>query len=286
MRICVWAMLRHFCRTVPPGPLTDLLQSFQLEIVDAHLSPLPTSSVDAASHIDPRRLCQLPGSHGGHGIMPFGDAVGGVAGAATYHDAGWYGSWAAVWHYVRSWVPSLRGFQLARVGPLGALPFQASVIDSWSRIRDARTAVGLDSLRDLLPDAVPLPAVHSLLTDGRLSPATAPLGGPGAADDDVEHDLGGMLYDLDACDATCHPYAQRAASAVVTSRAFLALYRSATAPGRARLLDGSSARGLFSFWRRVPALARHARHPSVPSAAAAAALSSHASHRRRALQLR
>ena len=42
---------------------------------------------------------------------------------------------------------------------------------------------------------------------------------------------------------------------VAKGRAFLALYRSATAPGRARLLDGSSARGPFSFWRRVPALA-------------------------------
>ena len=35
----------------------------------------------------------------------------------TYHDSAWYGSWAAVWHYVRAWVTPLRGRQLARLGP-------------------------------------------------------------------------------------------------------------------------------------------------------------------------
>lgn len=63
-----------------------------------------------------------------------------------------------------------------------------------------------------------------------------------------------MIYDLDSCDAACHPHAQRAASAVVVSLEFITLYDHAdtTATGRARMLDGSTSRGPFSFWRRVP----------------------------------
>ena len=67
-------------------------------------------------------------------------------------------------------------------------------------------------------------------------------------------DMPDCLFDLDCLDAACHPHAQRAASAVVASRAFLTLFHSdsTTATGRARMLDGSVSRGPFSFWRRVP----------------------------------
>ena len=59
---------------------------------------------------------------------------------------------------------------------------------------------------------------------------------------------------VDACDAACHLHASRTASAVVASHDFLVLYDSplTTPTGRARLLDGSSTPGPFSFWRRVP----------------------------------
>ena len=33
-----------------------------------------------------------------------------------HHDCAWYGSWAAVWHYMRAWVAPLRGMQLAQLG--------------------------------------------------------------------------------------------------------------------------------------------------------------------------
>ena len=39
---------------------------------------------------------------------------------------------------------------------------------------------------------------------------------------------------------------------MVASLAFLALYDASRPAGRARLLDGSTARGPFSFWRRIP----------------------------------
>ena len=61
---------------------------------------------------------------------------------------------------------------------------------------------------------------------------------------------------------TCHPYAQRAASAVVSSLEFLALHDTSTRIGRARLLDGSVGRGPFSFWRRVPTTATPDRDPA------------------------
>ena len=85
------------------------------------------------------------------------------------------------------------------------------------------------------------------LDDGRLSPASVPLGAAAIRDLDDSFDSPSFIYDLDSLDATCHPHAQRAASAVVVSRAFLVLLNDpATRPplppshgatGRARLLD-------------------------------------------------
>ena len=102
---------------------------------------------------------------------------------------------------------------------------------------------------------MPLPAISGHLQVGRASPATVPLGNQAQPDDDDDSDRVDVLYDLDSADFTCHSSAQRAASAVVSSARFLALYSSdaTSAAGRARMLDGSVPRGPFSFWRRVPA---------------------------------
>ena len=85
--------LRHFARTLPPGAVSRRLQAFQERVVDAHLSSVPASFL--TTHVDARRLVQLPGRFGGHGLLAIGTPDDGV----SYHDAAWYGSWAAVWHY-------------------------------------------------------------------------------------------------------------------------------------------------------------------------------------------
>ena len=60
-----------------------------------------------------------------------GGEASGVGGtdrdAVSYHDAGWYGSWAAVWHYARAWLTPLHGRQLARVGPQGGFQEKRSL---------------------------------------------------------------------------------------------------------------------------------------------------------------
>ena len=249
VRFCIWSRPRHFMRTLPPGPITALLDACQHRILAAHLESIPATSVAAAPDISPHRLSELPGRFGGHGMMPYGAE----ASQASDHDAGWYGGWAAVWHYIRAWVPHLRGRQLAHQGPGDGYAYQASLAASWDRIARAHTAVGLhhDS-SSLLPVDSLFPTMHSRFDEGRLSPATVPLGQALASDLDADSDEPSVIYDLDCLDAACHPHAHRAASAVVASQAFLALYDASSPPGRARLLDGSTARGPFSFWRRVP----------------------------------
>ena len=244
VRFCLHPRLRHFTRTLPPGAISYRLQRFQDSVLDAHLASVPDSCLNG--DVDARRLAELPGRLGGHGLLPIGtdrDAV-------SYHDAGWYGSWAAVWHYARAWLPPLRGRQLARVGRGGGFPYQRSVALAWSRLSAAHTAATARGTA-LLPSSAPLPDLYSALTDGRASPVTAPLGAGG---DDLDGSAPSplLLTDLDYFDETCHPHAQRAASAVVSSLAFLSLYDASSPRGRARLLDGSVARGPFSFWRRVP----------------------------------
>ena len=94
--------------------------------------------------------------------------------------------------------------------------------------------VGLTPNRDLLPINSQFPQLHSRLDDGRLSPASVPLGAAAIRDLDDSFDSPSFIYDLDSLDATCHPHAQRAASAVVVSRAFLVLLNDpATTPTRA-----------------------------------------------------
>ena len=108
--------------------------------------------------------------------------------------------------------------------------------------------------RDLLPINSQFPQLHSRLDDGRLSPASVPLGAAAIRDLDDSFDSPSFIYDLDSLDTTCHPHAQRAASAVVVSRAFLVLLNDpdTTPTGRARLLDGSNAKGPFTWLRRLP----------------------------------
>ena len=176
-------------------------------------------------------------------------------GEASYHDAAFYGSFAAVWHYMRSWIPALHGRQLAHLGSGTPFPYQRHIREAWERISAAHLAVSLDPNHiTLLPPDARFPSIHSRLTDGRLSPATAPLGQTPNGPSDEPEDSPAFLFDLDSLDAACHPHAQRAASAVVVSHTFLTLYHhhSTTPTGRAHMLDDSISRGPFSFWRRLP----------------------------------
>ncbi len=250
IRFCVWPRLRHFLRTVRPGLCSDTFADFDAAIARARFAVIPTDS--STVHIDPVALAALPGRFGGHGVMPHSS----VAGEASFHDAAFYGAFAAVWHYMRSWIPALRGRQLAHTGAGEGFPYQQHVATAFDRIHRAHTAVGLDPQRDsLLPADARFPELHTGLDDGGFSAATVPLGhtAGGLASDDAD-DSPSLLFDLDCLDVACHPHAQRAASAVVASRSFLALYhsRDTTPTGRARLLDGSVSRGPFSFWRRLP----------------------------------
>ena len=250
IRFCVYPRLRHYLRTVHPGLCRGTFARFDAAIAQARFDVLPADAFPAV-HIDPVALAQQPGRFGGHGIMPHAAPPG----EASYHDAAYYGSFGAVWHYMRAWIPALRGRQLAHIGPGEGFPYQRHVRDAFDRICRAHTAVGLNPQHDaLLPADARFPQMHSRLDDGRLSAATAPLGqAAGRPFDDAAGDSPSLLFDLDCLDAACHPHAQRAAAAVVASRAFLSLYHSpsTTPTGRARLLDGSVARGPFSFWRRL-----------------------------------
>jgi len=67
--MCVWPRLRHFMRTLPPGDVTSVLERFQSSVLDAHLDAIPAATLASFIHIDPRCLCQLPGSHGGLAAM-------------------------------------------------------------------------------------------------------------------------------------------------------------------------------------------------------------------------
>ena len=258
IRFCIWPRLRHLLRTVTPGLCHNTFADFDTSIARARLGVLTPDSPHP--HIDPVALSQLPGRFGGHGSMPH------VAepGEASYHDAAFYGSFAAVWHYMRTWIPALRGRQLAHRGPGDVLPYQRHVAEAWDRLASAHRTVSLQpGHADLLPADACFPDLHSRLDDGRLSPATAPLGqGAAGQFDDDPADSPAYLFDLDCLDVACHPHAQRAASAVVASLGFLSLYnRPTTTPtGRARMLDGSISRGPFSFWRRVPDLNAHLPH--------------------------
>ena len=136
------------------------------------------------------------------------------------------------------------------MGPGGGFAYQRSVTTSWDRIARAHTLVRASDM-GLLPPHVSFPDIRSVLVDGRVSPATVPLG-QGGGGDDADPDEILVLPGLDSCDSACHPHAQRAASAVVASLEFLSLHVSSTPQGCARLMDGSVPRGPFSFWRRVP----------------------------------
>ena len=110
-------------RTIPPGQVTQQLQRFQREqIVTSHVELSGETLLAGSSALDfAAAVAQLPGRFGGHGIMGF-DADD--PGSASYHDAAWYGSWAAVWHYIRRWVPPLHGRQLAQLGSTGGFAYR------------------------------------------------------------------------------------------------------------------------------------------------------------------
>ncbi len=257
--------MQHFTRGLPPEtPAARHLRRFQTAVMDAHLAhagPVQQPWV----HIDVRRLAGLAGRFGGHAVRPLvGEPLPPPPAAdepppppppPSFHDAAYYGSFGAVWHYIHRWIPPLRHIDLARRGAAGgALPFQTSLAAAFDRIAAAHRLVSLRPDRQtLLPADARFPSLFSRLDDGRLTPATAPLGAVPPADDDLAGSIGPeVLHDLDSFELTALPHAQRAASAVVSSLEFLSLYDSATSTGRARLLDGSSARGPHSWLRRVP----------------------------------
>ena len=70
-------------------------------------------------HIDPFFLAALPGRFGGHGTLLHVN-IDPQDPSASHHDVAYYGSMAAVWHYIRAWVvPPLQGRCLAqsRIAP-------------------------------------------------------------------------------------------------------------------------------------------------------------------------
>ena len=139
--------------------------------------------------------------------------------------------------------------------PAGCGAYQNHIADTFERLMISFREVGLTPNRDLLPINSQFPQLHSRLDDGRLSPASVPLGAAAIRDLDDSFDSPSFIYEhLDSLDTTCHPHAQRAASVVVVSRAFLVLLNDpATTPtGRARPLDGSNAKGPFTWLRRLP----------------------------------
>jgi hypothetical protein len=144
----------------------------------------------------------------------------------------------------------------------GCGAYQNHVFEAFERLMTSYRDVGLDLDKDLLPVDSQFPQLHSHLDDGRLSPATVPLGAADHNDFDASHDSPSFIYDLDCLDATCHPNAQRAASAVVASRAFLTLLNdpTTTPTGRARLLDGSVPKGPSTWLRRIPIPSNDALH--------------------------
>ena len=255
IRFCIWPRLRHLLRTVRPGLGDATFRAFDHLIMEARLKPLlppDATPLSAPVHIDPFDLASLPGRFGGHGTLLHVN-IDPLDRSASNHDVAYYGSMAAVWHYMRTWVVPLQGRCLAH-RPAGCGAYQNHVSEAFERLMISFRAVGLTPNHDLLPASSHFPELHSRLDDGRLSPATVPLGAAAHRDLDESHDSPSFIYDLDSLDATCHPHAQRAASAVVTSRAFLVLLNdpATTATGRARLLDGSSAKGPFSWLRRLP----------------------------------
>jgi len=255
LRFCVWPRLRHLLRTVRPGLGDATFRAFDSLVIEARLKPLLTPdgpTRHAFTHIHPYYLTSLPFRFGGHGTLPHVN-LDPLDPTASYHDAAYYGSLAAVWHYMRAWVVPLQGRCLAhRAAGCGA--YQNHVFEAFERLMISHRDVGLAPNHDLLPDSSRFPQLHSHLDDGRLSPATVPLGAAGHDDLDGSNDSPSFIYDLDGLDATCHPHAQGAASAVVASHAFLRLFNdpSTTATGRARLLDGSVPKGPSTWLRRIP----------------------------------
>ena len=223
---CVSARVRHLTRLLPPdgAELDAQLRRFHDATLDAHLSPLalhaqqplpaPGGPIGAESHIPTRRLAALASAFGGHGIRPLASRADATADAflASHHDAALYGSWAAVWCYMRAWFSTFRDVQIAQTGALagGRLPYRTALRGAFSRICAARTAAGLHPHRALLPGAVSLPGLHSLLDDGELSAPTIPLGSAYSdGGQPVESSHYDKLWSLDLLDSAAHPYASR-----------------------------------------------------------------------------
>ena len=104
---------------------------------------------------------------------------------------------------MRAWVVPLRGRCLAHRN-VGCGAYQNHVFEAFERLMISYRNVGLDPHKDLLPVDSQFPQLHSHLDDGRLSPATVPLGAAGYGDLDDSHDSPSFIYDLDGLDATCH----------------------------------------------------------------------------------
>ena len=176
IRLCIAPRLRHLLRTVRPGLCTDTFRTFDSRIREARFLPIDTiqSPNFTPVHIDHHRLSSLAGRFGGHGTLLHVN-IDPNDQSASNHDVAYYGSMAAVWHYIRTWVFPLKDRNLAhRAAGCGA--YQHHIHHAFTRIMTSFTQVGLHPDQDLLPINSHFPQLHSRLDDGRLSPATVPLG--------------------------------------------------------------------------------------------------------------
>ena len=102
-----------------------------------------------------------PGRFGGHGTLLHVN-IDPQDPSASHHDVAYYGSMAAVWHYIRAWVVPLQGRCLAH-RPAGCGAYQNHIADTFDRLMISFREVGLTPNRDLLPINSQFPQLHSLV---------------------------------------------------------------------------------------------------------------------------
>ena len=272
IRSCLHSRTRHLCSSLPPGLTDDLFRTFHSDLLDAYTSSISASVTSAALPssplplIDHRSLISLPLRAGGHGLVPSAPLGAGPfalpdatpPGPASYHDARYYGSWGAVWHYMVSWIPILR--DVPSLATISDLPFRASLRGAFRRLAHARDCVASHPSVAVLPEACPIPKPYVRLQDGPHQPSP-PLGAASPPDIRPDAPRSLLLHDLDSFHQRALPHATSAASAALAPRDFLILHDSTPSPeGRCRLLDGSVRQGPATWLQRVPVSDRFRFH--------------------------
>ena len=98
--ICISPRLRHLLRTIRPGLGDATFRSFDEGIRDARFLPIHTIQAPHFTPVhDPHRLATLAGRFGGHGTQ-LQVNINPDDHSASHHDVAYYGSMAAVWHYI------------------------------------------------------------------------------------------------------------------------------------------------------------------------------------------